>query len=567
LNAQYLSSQDPPIAHQYPLFWVIATNTHPRAAEWVLDTFGISTLNQTFTNAVDFGVFQEALPRTPISEFIKDMGYLPDVDAAYFAALQNQFSTLVLLQSFGASLTRIVGGTTVAHMVFSKEPLEQVEALLYRPIDWTVMDRNGQNVAFVAYVRNPHIPLLQAISNLGIHANQKASDGTPVLFKYLFDCSVSSDPTKLAFLLNHGADVTERFQEKNPFHLLASCPHSGMLVTALRKSVVGINGLNRERQSPLAIACESGLLEHVEWLSRYGANLNFMDASGRNLILFTLDRYGGRNGTALRAIVASLAEKGVNLAHVDSDRQNALHYALQRERASEAVTSFLLSRRVFNVNARDRFNNTALFLGLKPPVAPIGMIKTLLNSTPTPNTNLRGALGIHNLELVLQYPEENLEILELELLLQKGMDPESRNSVTVLPIFQTTCSINALKLLHQYGASLNLTNPRDGNTILHTLPLTIPTSPAHWKCLESHHYLVQNRTRFGLNIDAKNGNGDTPLHIVAKQTRYDTLVMGDRLIRNKANVFIKNLQGKTAYDVCQNDDLRYVLGVAMGILP
>jgi ankyrin repeat protein len=167
------------------------------------------------------------------------------------------------------------------------------------------------------------------------------------------------------------------------------------------------------------------------------------------------------------------------------------------------------------------------------------------------------------LELVLKYPDENLEVLEL--LLQKGMDPEARHSVTLLPHFHTTCSIQVLKLLHRYGATLSLTNPRDGNTILHTIPLMTPRSPTHLKCLDAHDELARNRVTYGLNIDARNANGDTPLHVVAKITQFDTLVMGDRLIRYKANLLIKNLQGKTAYDLCQNEDLKYVLGVAMGI--
>jgi ankyrin repeat protein len=366
------------------LFWVIATESNPRAAEWVIDTYGSMTVNQTFSNLSDFQDFQNALPQTPVSESIKYMKYVPNVDAAYVSALQNQYFTLVLLQSFGATLTRVLDGTTVAHVLFSKEPLENVRALLYRPIDWTVLDRNGQSVAFTAFVMNPHVPLLQAITDLGVTANQKASDGTPVLFKYLSDCTISSDPAKLEFLVNHGASLADRFQLQNPFHLLASCPHVGMLTVALKKSTVGINALDRRNHSPLAIACESGFPEHVERLSQYGANLNFADASGRNLILFTLDRFVGRNGTALRTIIASLVEKGLNVAQLDSDGQNALHYSLRRERASEAVTSYLLSRRIFNINARDRFNNTALFLGLKPPLAPMGTLKTLLNTTPRP---------------------------------------------------------------------------------------------------------------------------------------------------------------------------------------
>lgn len=115
---------------------------------------------------------------------------------------------------------------------------------------------------------------------------------------------------------------------------------------------------------------------------------------------------------------------------------------------------------------------------------------------------------------------------------------------------------------------LRFINPHDscGNTLLHlsvndrrNLTFYYPPPPFEFPCAKT----IQLLLNVGINVDAINGNGDTPLHIAVAFTSSDK----SHLLKDMLKVLLDggarddfvNNDGKTAMDVAQTEEARRIL--------
>ncbi|TRY57837.1 hypothetical protein DNTS_022748, partial [Danionella cerebrum] len=96
--------------------------------------------------------------------------------------------------------------------------------------------------------------------------------------------------------------------------------------------------------------------------------------------------------------------------------------------------------------------------------------------------------------------------------------------------FSWTAGLSALKLLQDRGAEIDVTDK-------------LLSSPLHVATRTGHGDVVQHLLACGININAKDWEGDTALHDAVRLNRYKIVKL---LILAGANTQIRNAEGATA---------------------
>jgi len=129
---------------------------------------------------------------------------------------------------------------------------------------------------------------------------------------------------------------------------------------------------------------------------------------------------------------------------------------------------------------------------------------------------------------------EKLDVEMVKLLLDNGYDIESKTEKSVgatsLIIASRVGHIGLVKMLLDYGADLEAKNYH-GSTAL------------HYASKRGHDEIVEILLGNGANVNSVNNYGNTPLHYALRTSQNCDVV--DLLLKNEANIDIKNINGAT----------------------
>jgi ankyrin repeat protein len=82
------------------------------------------------------------------------------------------------------------------------------------------------------------------------------------------------------------------------------------------------------RWTPLLDAASNGDFEALSLLLEHGADVNYVDSSGRGVFVVLAQSVGPREGNSYVKIVKKLSEYGAQLDRADGNQQTALHYSV-----------------------------------------------------------------------------------------------------------------------------------------------------------------------------------------------------------------------------------------------
>lgn len=323
-----------------------------------------------------------------------------------------------------------------------------------------------------------------------------------------------------------------------------------------------INERNKQGATPLAIAIDNGLKEHIKFYASHGADIYAADKEGQTPI-----------GRAIKSNSLGIFQMLINDTNVnskDSSGNTPLHIAII-ENAPLNFMEYLIEIGA-DVNARNSSGDSVLLMAAQKNNREAGELllkhkADIFATNMENNSPLRVAFKNANVEkwfinsetmlmrdgsrnTPLHYAAEWQYEKSARMLIDKGADINAVNANGESAVFSATkgnCP-PIINLLVAKGADIDSRNvtARDnmGNTPVH--------SAVKWNSKEAAKKLLS----FGVDVNAQNLNGKTALSEACKSGKKDMALM---LIEKGANVNATDNQGRTVLmDAVQSQNTEIV---------
>ena len=264
--------------------------------------------------------------------------------------------------------------------------------------------------------------------------------------------------------------------------------------------------------APLHFAASAGHTGLIEFLIVRGANVNIQNPSGATP-LHEAARSGNTDAISL------LLRNGADINALDANGNTALHIAVPP--ASHAAVIRLLLNSGINANQRDVHGDSPLHVLVTLNRPPDIVSILLAGNADVSVRNIRGQTPLH-----IAVQESRLRLIPL--LLNAGSDIFAADNSGVTPF--------SIALQHR-GQILNaLITPETvqqtdsaGNTVLHIAMQIGIDTPTIGNILDQ-----------GANVNTRNRDGDTPLHIATRMNRREA---GEYILSRGADIFSANSAG------------------------
>jgi hypothetical protein len=341
---------------------------------------------------------------------------------------------------------------------------------------------------------------------------------------------------------------------------LSDSPVSSLEI--LTEAGAPINERNKQGSTPLAIAIDNGIKEHITFYAEHGADIYAADKSG----LTPLDRAIKSN--SLEIFQTLINEKNVNSK--DSNGNTPLHIAIMQD-APMPFLNYLIDNGA-DVNARNSSGDSVLLMAAQKNKKDAGELllqhgADIFATNTENNSPLRVAFMDLNVEkwfinsetmlmrdgsgnTPLHYAAEWKYKKSAEMLIDKGAAVNAVNANGESAVFAATKgnSPELIDLLVSKGAIIDSrsVSARDnlGNTPVHAAVKWDSGNAA--KTLLSH----------GVDVNAQNLNGKTALSEACKSGKKEFSLM---LIEKGANVNATDNQGRTVLmDAVQSQNVEIV---------
>ncbi|MCL2190597.1 MAG: ankyrin repeat domain-containing protein [Treponema sp.] len=279
--------------------------------------------------------------------------------------------------------------------------------------------------------------------------------------------------------------------------------------------------------APLHFAASAGYTGLIEFLVERGANVNIQNPSGATPLHEAV-----RSGNT--AAISLLLGSGADINTVDASGNTVLHLAVPL--ANHAAVIRLLLNNGVNPNQRDVHGDS-----------PLHVLVTLNRTPEVVNTLLSGDVdvSIRNVrgQTALYIAVQESRIRLIPLLLGAGSDIFAADNAGVTPfdlaLRQRGQVLNAMitpATVHQTDSA--------GNTMLHiAMQIEIDATT------------IGNIIDQGANVNTRNREGDTPLHLATRLNRREA---GEYILSRGADIFSANAAG--------DSPLRIALSHRSGVL-
>ncbi|CAB3387873.1 Hypothetical predicted protein [Cloeon dipterum] len=410
-------------------------------------------------------------------------------------------------------------GRTVLHYATRSRAMDVLEIILsHEGIDLTLRDSEGQNVLHYA-LQDMAIVLFLHGKN-GELAKEVANRGRTSLHLALEKSHVSLEVIRW-LVEDIQLDVNVHNEDGETTLLLACERHKWAIVDfLLTQEGLQVNVCDRKGRSPLLFAARSGNSDIARKLLEHGADLNFRDGEGKNVMHHAVQHL---------EMVQLLHGRDSKLAtQLTKDGKSCLHLAICDQKRSEEVALWLIKSTDVDLNATDaEFGSTALLLAVVKKKW--GVVDLLL----TRNVDLNRQ--DHQGKSALHHAAELGKFYLLQRLVKRGANLalKDKNGWNVLHC--GLASIQMVKFLHKQNGELVLGVDNFRNT---SLLVAIDCFEAvdeeiiRWLTAES-----------GIDLNAKDCDGDSALLRACKQRKWNVV---DILLTKDVNVNSTDREGTTA---------------------
>ncbi|XP_031331829.1 uncharacterized protein LOC116162352 [Photinus pyralis] len=443
----------------------------------------------------------------------------------HLAAAYGSKQNILDLLKEGAKINNLGSrSNTPLHAAVNHNRADNVGALLGARAKINVIDPFGNTALHLACTRrNPQMVTKLVRRGTDISIQNDAGD-TPFHHALKHSCEPSAElflPDKYYSLFfssqtsisrDHCLDVDLQNKNGDTPLLLALKHDCGGIVRELLEYHADVNAINQSGNSCLHYAAEVDDYKTALELIYYRVNLNGVNSEGQTPLLIALKSLHVR-------IARLLLSKGAHVDGCDSLGMTCLHYAAKTGLMD--LVEVILDRGV-EINRRSNEGETPLSLALSRKSVDIVLLLLRRGADPNiPDGN--GCNGLH------RAIESKLTSV-VTALLEHGCDMDHRDYEGEAPLFTALRldAVSIVKLLLARGADASATNA-SGSTCLHVAT--------------SYFTLMEEFLKMGLDVNAADINGNTPL-IIASEERRATLM--NLLIANGADPLAENNEGYTA---------------------
>ena len=302
--------------------------------------------------------------------------------------------------------------------------------------------------------------------------------------------NVSSIEECMNFLVDNGANIHFRYKDNLTLLHIASLLGRSEAVVELLKLGADANAQAEWQRTPLHCACRKGHLDIATELIKHGANLEMKDKK-LDTPLHSAALFG------FTEIVELLLKNGANVHAQNVEGSTPLHLADNKEIAS------ILIENGAKLNAQDTDDYTPLHMACI---------------------------------------RDKIEVLSL--LLSKGADIKMKDSDSRTPL-ATAKNFEIAKKLVDFGADIHEVDD-NGRGLIHQIVEKNNPKDRDVKA-------ITNFLKLGADINAKDANGDSPLHLAAHMNHGNII---KELLKHSANVNATNNDQETPLilAVLSNDD-------------
>lgn len=389
-------------------------------------------------------------------------------------------------------------------------------------------------IFWAAYKSN--LALMQFLIDNGACTDIIDSHGNTVLN---FAASTGQQSEALYELLfKYGSDITSEKNHDGANALLLIAPYleNLNLIDYFTSKGASMEDTDSNGYGLFDYAARGGHISFLNSLLKKGLLTNSSKQNGAPVIMASLGKRGHRNGIE---VYQFLKEQGINLSGYNHERKTAFHNIAYRDKDLDIINYFLNLNA--NVNAKDKDGNTPFLNAARSNS--LEVLKAL--SQNVENFNLINNNGQTALARAVQGNHTDV----VSFLIEKGSDVTVKdkfgNSLAyyLLNSFRsenTSSFESKLELLLDKGLELNQLQAK-GNTLIHL-------------AVEKNNLsLVKRLVSFGIDVNHKNNDGLTALHLAAMKAKDPNIL--NYLISIGADKHIKTDFEESVYDLAAENEL------------
>ncbi|XP_059139290.1 serine/threonine-protein phosphatase 6 regulatory ankyrin repeat subunit C-like [Physella acuta] len=516
--------------------------------------------------------------RTPLINSIKDHSII-----LMHSIIERNLAFTQFLLEHGADISNVDKDGMTALMWAAKTNNEQVFDLLIdlKPevncvdlkqmtaLAHAVMSRNVQMVA----------KLIQAGADVNIASNCRVD------FLKQYEIGNNKNLSKLRKIVKSCSS-----SKNTPLHLVGAIKYDGFdIMKLLLKSGANIHAVDEHGRTPLHIVAVAGHYYIAEDLYRLGAKINALDNYGMSPLFMSLV-YGNEEvfsyllsyGADVNLISEPLGSP-LFAAVLSNDKQliqRLIHYGaiLDVNIDSEIMIAQIPQRTIILLeNGAETKKVPALTTGIKLAhreegyeyATPMGTkmsysleiilknnLKRVAESFLNDGANVSAADDEGNTYLHLASAFCSASILELFVDHKPDVNVQNAKGETPLMMACRRGNINVVRYLISLGADVTLVDVNKDTALHHTTLKAKEMCRYNNVILEMLSCTITHLIENNANIHARNGQGNTALHLAAK---FDLEHLISVLIKHGANVNDQNNEGNTPLFLMTNDKLIHFL--------
>lgn len=418
----------------------------------------------------------------------------------------------------------------VTYAILQDAPLATIEYMTsLEGNDVNKLTHDGRTYVFWASYRS-NLPVVKMLLSKGAKLDIVDTHGNSAL---TFAASNGVSNTEIYdVLIESGADV--KFTDHhgaNALLLAAAADKNFVLMNYFTAKGLDVKEKDNDGNSSFSYAARTGNIDMMEQLIEAGVEYEGLNKEGGNAMLFAAR--GTRNASNGIEVYKYLEKKGVKPNVITTEGTTPLHLLAGRSEDMEVLKYFI--KKGVDANQTDAEGNNPLMLASFRNK--LNVIEIFVNETKDINAaNKKGETALNN-----ALAGNTTEVVNL--LLSEGANTNELTGKSLIDSYRKgeEKEVQA-KIAAIYADDFNPSVAQaEGNTLL------------HYAAEKNNLELVKMTVKWEMDINAKNDEGNTALHLAAMKATNDEVLKF--LIAQGADSSITTDFGETTYDLASENEL------------
>ena len=419
--------------------------------------------------------------------------------------------------------------------IMAKAPVQTVEYLLSLPgNDINKSTHDGRSyLMWAGYAGD--LEIMKLLIRKGADTKVLGSHG---FSWFTFTLNAGHDNTAIYdFMKENGVDLKETNRAgANAILLLAPHSKDGKIIRYFQEKGLDIHATDKYGNDILFYAAKGGNIKLMKKYIAEGFDYNKMNTEGENIVLFA--SHGGRRYSNPLAVYQYFESLDLDMTLTNNNGENALHNIASTTKDIKILEFFI--KKGVDIHQKDNEGNTAFLNAAKRNNFLV--VEKLISSTK--NIDQQNKEGF----AAITYATEHMNIEAFSLLKEKGADlhiKDADGNNLFYHLFNAYSKRNSdhidvfVKALTSADVSFKNASKNE--------------PPIHIAIAKGEIELIQKALKLGADINQKNSDGLTPLHLASMKATDEKILQ--ILINNGADKNILTDFDESAYDLAQENEL------------